>query len=303
MVQNTENKPPRPSIPDISDLLLLAQKHKTLIAENDAKISENFNVIKDIVHKPFVQTVSEQDNNRMIFPKGSEDAKQYLGMSLSCTLQSIVIAFVLGKEYAEHYKENPKAILFAERLDSLAIPTSTQNELKRISEYGAFWIMRLDEMCFFARIIDKSTILHGMDLHLSQVQTAVFHAFQDGVVNYYDGVFGTNFSKTPSFENARQTDLSSPTKNEEKISVANPHNKKIDEMTDLEQGQFVIDKLLPAMEEAALKQLEERESVKKQTKDYVEKAIKERNRSMAIQRVAFIIIGMIIAIVIFSLFK
>ncbi|NOH02506.1 MAG: hypothetical protein HND47_11395 [Chloroflexi bacterium] len=300
MIQNAENKPSRPSIPDISDLLLLAQKHKTLIAENDAKISENFNVIKDIVHKPFVQTVLEQDSNRLIFPKGSEDAKQYLEMSLSCTMQSIVIGFVLGREYAEHYKENPKAILIAERLDSLAIPTSTQNELKRISEYGAFWIMRLDEMCHFARFIDKSTMLHGMDLHLSQVQTTVFHAFKDGVVNYYDGVFGTNFSKTPFFENAKQTDTA---ENEGKISVNNTSNKKFDEMADLEQGQFVIDKLLPAMEEAALKQLEEREVVKKQTMDYVEKAIKERNRSMALQRAVFIIIGIIIAIAIFSLFK
>lgn len=101
----------------------------------------------------------------MVFPKGLDDAKQYLDMSLSCTLRTLGIAFVLGREYAEHYKENPKAILIAERFDSVAIPISTQNELKRISEYGAYWIMRLDEMCFFARYIDKSAMLHGLDLH------------------------------------------------------------------------------------------------------------------------------------------
>ena len=191
--QNNPQRPSRPSIPDISDLLALAQKHQGLIKKNEAKINENHKIITDIVHKPFVQTVLDQDKQRRVFPKGSEDAQQYFSMSSECTMRAICIALVLGREYAEHYQESAKAIILSEQIDSLAIQESTQAELRRLSEYGVFWIMRLDEMCSFAGFIDKATMLHGLDLHFSQGQTAMLNAFQDGIVDYFNEVHGTNF--------------------------------------------------------------------------------------------------------------
>jgi len=185
--------PPRPSIPDISDLLALARKHESVIEKNEVKIQENKKIITEIVHKPFVQTVLEQDTEHRIFPKGVDDAVQYLGMSSEMMLRSIVIALVLGREYAEHYKDSAKSIILSEQIDSLAIHESTQSELNRLSEYGVFWIMRLDEMCNFAGHIDKATALHGLDLHLSQSKTAILHAFKDGIVDYFNEVYGTNF--------------------------------------------------------------------------------------------------------------
>ncbi|MBN8656369.1 MAG: hypothetical protein J0M11_11575 [Anaerolineae bacterium] len=185
--------PSKPSIPDISDLLALAQKHKSLIEKSEAKIQENRRIIIDIVHKPFVQTVLEQDTQHRVFPKGVDDANQYLGMSSEFMLRSIVIALVLGREYAEHYKDSAKSIMLSEQIDSLAIHESTQSELNRLSEYGAFWIMRLDEMCNFAGFIDKAIVLHGLDLHLSQSKTAILNAFKDGIVDYFNEVYGTNF--------------------------------------------------------------------------------------------------------------
>jgi len=185
--------PSRPSIPDISDLLALAQKHKSLIEKNEVKIQENQRIITEVVHKPFVQTVLEQDTQHRIFPKGADDAKQYLGISSEMMLRSIVIALVLGREYAEHYKESAKSIMLSEQIDSLAIHESTQLELSRLSEYGVFWIMRLDEMCNFAGFIDRATVLHGLDLHLSQSKTAILNAFKDGIVDYFNEAYGTNF--------------------------------------------------------------------------------------------------------------
>jgi hypothetical protein len=185
--------PSKPSIPDISDLLALAQKHKGLIEKSEVKIQENNRIITEIVHRPFVQTVLEQDTQHRVFPKGADDAKQYLGMSSEFMLRSIVIALVIGREYAEHYKDSAKSIMLSEQIDSLAIQESTQSELKRLSEYGVFWIMRLDEMCNFAGFIDKATMLHGLDLHVSQSQTAILNAFKDGIVDYFNEVYGTNF--------------------------------------------------------------------------------------------------------------
>lgn len=74
-------------------------------------------------------------------------------------------------------------------------------------------------------------------------------------------------------------------------------------MSDMEKQQYVVDKLLPAMEEVALEKLTERESSKKEVMAYVEKAIKERNRNIAIQKVAFIIVGIIIVLLILSFLK
>lgn len=179
------------SIPDISDLLLLVQKHKSLVDNNSEKLYENLNTIKNISHKTFVQFVLENDDGKKVFPKGATDAEQYLEMSSTFTLRAISIAFVLGREYAEHYKENPKELLYAEKIESVAIRESTQNELKRISEYAVFWMARLDEMCFFAGYIDRATMLNGIDKHISQAQTSILNGFQDGVVTYWDEVFGT----------------------------------------------------------------------------------------------------------------
>ncbi|MBI3174759.1 MAG: hypothetical protein HYZ25_13625 [Chloroflexi bacterium] len=277
MSQDFKNRPLKPSVPDISDLLLLAQKNKTLLEQNEPKILERLNILKDIVHKPFVQTVLEQDVSNRVFTKGTEDAQQYLDMSSTFTLRSICIAFILGREYANHYKENPKAIILAEKLDSIAIPTSTQDELKRISEYGVFWIMRLDEMCFFAQYIDKSTMLHGQDLHTSQMQTTILNAFKDGLASYYEEIINTPSNKAS--------------------------NKLFLEMSESEKQQFVIDKLLPAMEDIALEKLAERKAVKKKTIAYVKKATKERDRNVSAQIAFFIIAGIIIVILVLSFLK
>jgi hypothetical protein len=188
-----EGKPSKPSIPDISDFLLLVEKRKTLIEENAEKLSKNFDIIKNTSHKTFVQFVLENDSKRTVFPNGASDAQQYLDMSLSFTLRGIGIAFILGWEYAELYKENPKAVLTAERFDSVAIRESTQNELKRVSEYAIFWMLRLDEMCFFAGYSDKSTMLGGVDIHISQAQMCILAAFQDGVATYWGEVLGKKF--------------------------------------------------------------------------------------------------------------
>lgn len=191
LARGSSEKPTKPRTPDVSDLLLLVQKHKNLVAGNSEKLYKNLNTLKDISHKTFIQFVLENDDDRKVFPKGTSDAEQYLEMSSTFTLRAISIAFVLGREYAEHYKENPKELLYAEKIDSVAIRESTQNELKRVSEYAVFWITKLDEMCFFAGYIDKATMLSGVDTHISQAQTSILNAFQDGVVTYWDEVFGT----------------------------------------------------------------------------------------------------------------
>ncbi len=191
--QNTKGKPSKPSIPDISDLLALAQKHTSLIEKSEIKTQENHRIITEIVHTPLIQTTLEQDTQHRVFPKGLDDANQYLRMSSEFMLRSIVIALVIGREYAEHYKDSAKSIMLSEQIDSLAIHESTQSELKRLSEYGVFWIMRLDEMCNFAGFIDKATMLHALDLHMSQSQTAILNAFKDGIVDYFNEVYGTNF--------------------------------------------------------------------------------------------------------------
>lgn len=87
------------------------------------------------------------------------------------------------------------------------------------------------------------------------------------------------------------------------MSSNNTPDKKIDEMSDLEKGQFVIDKLLPAMEQVALEKLAEKEAVKKETMAYVENAIKERNRNIAIRNAVFIVIGIIIVVLILNSLK
>lgn len=87
------------------------------------------------------------------------------------------------------------------------------------------------------------------------------------------------------------------------MSSNNSSDKNFDEMSDMEKQQYVVDKLLPAMEEVALEKLTERESSKKEVMAYVEKAIKERNRNIAIQKVAFIIVGIIIVLLILSFLK
>jgi len=81
--------------------------------------------------------------------------------------------------------------------------------------------------------------------------------------------------------------------NKEKLSEPKP--KSLDEMSDLEKQQFVVDKLLPAMKEVALERLAERDAVMKETMAYVEKATKERDRNIAIQKAFFVIIALIVA--------
>lgn len=255
------------SVPDISDLMLLVQKRKPLLEKNMAKVIERCNLIINTVHKPYIQYIleSEQNCEKKIFAKGKDSAQEYLDLSSSFTLRALAIAFLLGREYAENYselcQENLKAIIAAERVDSFAVVESTQNELKRLGEYGAFWMMRLDEMCLFAGYVDRATTLTGLDKHKTQVQDIVFMAFKDGILNYYDELLGNKFDNTrTNLQNAKPE----------------PKPRSLDEMSELEKWQ-AVEKLLPAMEEEALKQLSERQTVMKKTMAYVEKAIIERN--------------------------
>jgi hypothetical protein len=80
-----------------------------------------------------------------------------------------------------------------------------------------------------------------------------------------------------------------------------PQSKPVSEMSDLEQMQFAVDKLLPAMREAALEQLEKRDAVMKETMAYVEKATRERDRNIAIQKVFLVGVTLIVLAVIFYL--
>ena len=75
--------------------------------------------------------------------------------------------------------------------------------------------------------------------------------------------------------------------------------KSIDEMNEMEKMQFVVDKLLPTMKEVTLKKFAEREAVIKETKAYVERATKKRNRNIAIRKAFLIIITLIVLAVIF----
>ncbi len=83
------------------------------------------------------------------------------------------------------------------------------------------------------------------------------------------------------------------------MSSNNIPDKKFDEMSDLEKQQFAVDKLLPAMKEVALEKLAEREKVMA----YVDRAVKERNRNIAIQKAAFIVVGIIILVLILNFLK
>lgn len=80
----------------------------------------------------------------------------------------------------------------------------------------------------------------------------------------------------------------------QKEKSTEPQSKPISEMSDLEQMQFVKDKLLPAMEEAALERLAKRDAVMKETMAYVERATKERDRNIAIQKVFLVSVTLII---------
>lgn len=70
--------------------------------------------------------------------------------------------------------------------------------------------------------------------------------------------------------------------------------KSIDEMSELEKAQFALEKILPAIREASLKQFAERDAVMKETMAYVERATKQRDRNIAIQKVFLIIITLIV---------
>jgi hypothetical protein len=74
------------------------------------------------------------------------------------------------------------------------------------------------------------------------------------------------------------------------------NRKQFDEMSDLEQKQFVVDKLLPKMEEIAQQRLADNENVKDKTMAYIEQAVKERNRSIAVRQIIIAIIAMGIGI-------
>lgn len=84
----------------------------------------------------------------------------------------------------------------------------------------------------------------------------------------------------------------------QKEKLPEPKSKPVSEMSDLEQMEFARDKLLPAMREAALEQLEERDAVMKETMAYVEKATKERDRNIAVQKVFLVGVTLIILAVI-----
>jgi hypothetical protein len=84
----------------------------------------------------------------------------------------------------------------------------------------------------------------------------------------------------------------------QKEKLPEPQSKPVSEMSELEQMQFAKDKLLPAMREAALEQLEKRDAVMKETMAYVEKATRERDRNIAMQKVFLVGITLIILAVI-----
>jgi hypothetical protein len=87
----------------------------------------------------------------------------------------------------------------------------------------------------------------------------------------------------------------------QKEKITKPQTKPISEMSDLEQMQFVKDKLLPAMEEVALERLAKRDAVMKETMEYVERATRERDRTIANQKAFLVIITLIILAVIWYL--
>lgn len=77
--------------------------------------------------------------------------------------------------------------------------------------------------------------------------------------------------------------------------------KPINEMSKLEQWELAR-KLLSGMEEEAIKRAEKEEAIRKETMVYVDKAIKERNRSIVIRNTLFVVIALIIVGVIIILF-
>lgn len=84
----------------------------------------------------------------------------------------------------------------------------------------------------------------------------------------------------------------------QKEKLPEPQSKPVSEMSDLEQMQFAVDKLLPAMEEVALERLAKRDAVMKETMDYVKRATKERDRNIAIQKVFLVGVTLIVLAVI-----
>lgn len=79
-----------------------------------------------------------------------------------------------------------------------------------------------------------------------------------------------------------------------------PKPKPIEEMSKLEQWELAR-KLIGAMEEEAVKRAENEEAIKRETMAYVDKAIKERNRNIAIRN-AFLVIAALIFIALICYF-
>ena len=78
--------------------------------------------------------------------------------------------------------------------------------------------------------------------------------------------------------------------------------KPIDEMSKLEQLELAR-KLLGAMEEEAIKRAEKEDVIKKETMVYVDKAIKARNRNIAIRNAFFVIAVLILIAMIYYFFR
>lgn len=71
-----------------------------------------------------------------------------------------------------------------------------------------------------------------------------------------------------------------------------PARNSIDDMSETEKLQFVVDKLLPTMEEIALEELAKNEKVMEDTMAYVDQAIKDRKRSTLIQQILIAIVAL-----------
>ncbi len=290
--------------PDINHLIPIEKKYNSVVSKNLDFLTQISTRVDEILMKGTLDAFLKIDSEKRI----NLDATKYQSDAKDFVMIALGVSFAIGREYAETNPDNARSCVVIRNLSSALLLDSTKKELLDLSQYAATPLTRLSWLLNHYHLVSENSSLEMIDSNLSMCQDAILQAFQGGIISFFVlqktgnpdipiSQFITNIKESKSTPGKEQKEIMQ--KNDE-LSLK---PKAIDEMSDLEKWEFVSQKLLPAMEEETLKIHAKREMVRKETMAYVDKAIKERNRSKAIWNAFFVLIALIIIALICYFFR
>jgi hypothetical protein len=290
--------------PDINHLIPIEKKYDAVVSKNLDFLIQIATRVDEILIKGTIDAFLKIDSEKRInldVTKYRSDVKDFVMITLG-------VSFAIGREYAETNPDNARSCVVMRNLSSVLLLDSTKKELLDLSQHAATPLTRLSWLLNHYHLVSENSSLEMIDSNLSMCQDAILQAFQGGIISFFVlqktgnpdipiSQFITNIS------NSKNTPGKEQKESMQKNYRLRLNPKSIDEMNNLEKWEFVSQKLLPAMEKEALKIHAKREMVIKETMTYVDKAIKERNRSKTIRNAFFVLIALIIIALICYFFR